>query len=165
MNSRFEKYIKLLYADDATAEELENAENELHKTFATLSQEEQKFANIFLHDIQSGDVKVEQGRSLRDYITEYLAKAKDDQIHRIASVLGIDEQKLRVMMEVKITDSNINEFGRFDALKSTADKQKAKAYFEAVSGKKVLPPMVSGKIDKLLRDFIIKGGFDIDMPD
>lgn len=165
MNSRFEKYIKLLYADDATAEELENAENELHKTFATLSQEEQKFANIFLHDIQSGDVKVEQGKCLRDYITEYLAKAKDDQIHRIASVLGIDEQKLRVMMEVKITDSNINEFGRFDALKSTADKQKAKAYFEAVSGKKVLPPMVSGKIDKLLRDFIIKGGFDIDMPD
>ena len=165
MNSRFEKYIKLLYADDATAEELENAENELHKTFATLSQEEQKFANIFLHDIQSGDVKVEQGKGLRDYITEYLAKAKDDQIHRIASVLGIDEQKLREMMEVKITDSNINEFGRFDALKSTADKQKAKAYFEAVSGKKVLPPMVSGKIDKLLRDFIIKGGFDIDMPD
>ena len=165
MNSRFEKYIKLLYADDATAEELENAENELHKTCATLSQEEQKFANIFLHDIQSGDVKVEQGKGLRDYITEYLAKAKDDQIHRIASVLGIDEQKLREMMEVKITDSNINEFGRFDALKSTADKQKAKAYFEAVSGKKVLPPMVSGKIDKLLRDFIIKGGFDIDMPD
>ena len=108
---------------------------------------------------------MEQGKGLRDYITEYLAKAKDDQIHRIASVLGIDEQKLREMMEVKITDSNINEFGRFDALKSTADKQKAKAYFEAVSGKKVLPPMVSGKIDKLLRDFIIKGGFDIDMPD
>ena len=165
MNSRFEKYIKLLYADDATAEELENAENELHKTFATLSQEEQKFANIFLHDIQSGDVKVEQGRSLRDYITEYLAKAKDDQIHRIASVLGIDEQKLRVMMTVKITDSNINEFGRFDALKSTADKQKAKTYFETVSGKKVPIPMVNVKIDKLLRDFIIQGGYDIEIPD
>lgn len=165
MNSRFEKYLKLLYADDATAEELENAENELHKTFATLSQEEQKFANIFLHDIQSGDVKVEPGKTLRDYITEYLAKAKDDQIHRIASVLGIDEQKLRALMAVKVTDANINEFGRFDDLKATADKQKAKAYFEAVSGKKVLPPMVSGKIDKLLRDFIIKGGFDVDIPD
>ena len=165
MNSRFEKYIKLLYADDATAEELENAENELHKTFATLSQEEQKFANIFLHDIQSGDVKVEQGRSLRDYITEYLAKAKDDQIHRIASVLGIDEQKLRAMMTVKVTDSNINEYGRFDALKSTADKQKAKTYFETVSGKKVPIPMVNVKIDKLLRDFIIQGGYDIEIPD
>lgn len=165
MNSRFEKYIKLLYADDATAEELENAEDELHKTFATLSQEEQKFANIFLHDIQSGDVKVEQGRSLRDYITEYLAKAKDDQIHRIALVLGIDEQKLRAMMTVKVTDSNINEYGRFDALKSTADKQKAKTYFETVSGKKVPIPMVNVKIDKLLRDFIIQGGYDIEIPD
>lgn len=164
MNSRFEKYIKLLYADGATAEELENAENELHKTFATLSQEEQKFANIFLHDIQSGDVKVEQGKTLRDYITEYLAKAKDDQIHRIALVLGIDEQKLRAMMAVKVTDSNINEFGRFDALKSTADKQKAKAYFEAISDKKLPIPMVSVKIDKFLRDFIIKGGYDIEFP-
>ena len=55
MNSRFEKYLKILHAEGADAEELRKAEEELHKTFATLSQEEQKFANIFLHDIQSGD--------------------------------------------------------------------------------------------------------------
>lgn len=55
MNSRFVKFLKLLHQDGAPQEELRKAEDELHKTFATLSQEEQKYANIFLHDIQSGD--------------------------------------------------------------------------------------------------------------
>lgn len=56
INSRFVKFIKLLHQDGALQEEIRKAEDELHKTFATLSQEEQKYANISLHDIQSGDV-------------------------------------------------------------------------------------------------------------
>ena len=143
---------------------IKQAEDELHKTFATLSQEEQKFANIFLHDIQRGDVVPEEGKTLRDYITEYMSKAKDDQIHRVAVVLGLDEEKLRGMMALKVTDANINEFGRFDALKATADKKKAKEYFELIEGTKIIPPKVPMKIDKLLRDFILSGGFDIEMP-
>ena len=91
MNSRFEKYMKLLNLDGATKEAIEQAETELHKTFATLSQEEQKYANIFLHDIQRGDVVVTKGKTFRDYITEYLSKAKDDQIHKIAVALGVDK--------------------------------------------------------------------------
>ena len=87
MNSRFDKYIKLINADGTTQEAIEQAETELHKTFATLSQEEQKYANIFLHDIQRGDVVVTEGKSLRDYINEYLSKAKNDQIHQIATAL------------------------------------------------------------------------------
>ena len=165
MNSRFEKYLKLLYQQGASAEVIKQAEEELHKTFASLTQEEQKFANIFLHDIQSGDVKPEDGKTFRDYITEYLSRAKDDQIHRLAIVLGLDEEKLRAMMDMRITDANINEFGRFDALKATADKKKAKTYFEAVEGGNIIPPKIPVKIDKLLRDFILQGGFEIDLPD
>ncbi|CAK7087513.1 MAG: hypothetical protein ENTB_04240 [Enterocloster aldenensis] len=130
-----------------------------------MSREEQKFANIFLHDIQSGDIVPEEGKTFRDYVTEYLSRAKDDQVHRVAVVLGLDEEKLRAMMALHTTDANINEFGRFDALKATADKQKAKAYFEAIEGNRIIPPKVPMKIDKLLRDFILRGGFDIDMPD
>lgn len=62
MNSRFEKYLKLLNLEGASAEAVEQAETELHKTFATLSQEEQKYANIFLHDIQRGDVAITEGK-------------------------------------------------------------------------------------------------------
>lgn len=165
MNSRFDKYLKLLYQEGASAEIIKQAEEELHKTFATLSQEEQKFANIFLHDIQRGDVTPQAGKTLRDYITEYLTKAKNDQIHRIADVLGLDEKKLREIMGLRVTEVNINEFGRFDNLKATVDKQKARDYFEKVEGKKLIPPKVNMKVDKLLRDFVISGGFDIVLPE
>ena len=160
MNSRFDKYMKLLYQDAASAEELQKAEAELHKTFATLSQEEQKFANIFLHDIQSGDIRVEEGKSFRDYITEYVERAKNDQVHRLATVLGLDEEMLRGMMALSINEDNINEYGRLDALKATVDKARAKAYFEALTGLKLPIPKVNIRVDKLLRDFILKGGYD-----
>ena len=162
MNSRFEKYMKLLNLEGVSQEELEQAETELHKTFATLSQEEQKYANIFLHDIQRGDVAVSEGKTLRDYITDYLSKAKNDQIHRVAVALGLDEAKLRNIMSLQLNSSNINEFGRYDDLKKTVDKAKAKAYFEKVEGTKIIPPKVNVKVDNLLREFILNGGFEIE---
>lgn len=160
MNSRFEKYMKLLRAEGAK-EAAEQAEAELHKTFAALSQEEQKYADIFLHDIQRGDVVVTEGKTVRDYITEYLSKAKDDQIHSVAVAFGVDELKLRNIMSLKLNASNINEFGRYDDLKKTVDKAKAKAYFEKREGVKMIPPKVNVKVDNLLREFIISGGFEI----
>ncbi len=164
MNSRFEKYLKVLQADGSKAADLKKAEEELHKTFATLSQEEQKYANIFLHDIQSGDIVVVSGKTFKEYVIEYCSKAKDDQIHRLAAyALGLNEMMLREMMKHHITADNINEFGRFDALKSTVDKGKAKVYFEEITGQKLPIPKVNMKVDALLRDFLIKGGFDIEM--
>lgn len=163
MNSRFEKYLKLLNLEGASAEAVEQAETELHKTFATLSQEEQKYANIFLHDIQRGDVAITEGKTLRDYITEYLSKAKNDQIHRVAVALGVDEVKLRTIMSLRLNSTNINEFGRYDDLKKTVNKAKAKEYFEKIEGTKIIPPKVNVKVDNLLREFILGGGFEIEM--
>ena len=165
MNSRFEKYLKLLNLEGASAEAVEQAETELHKTFATLSQEEQKYANIFLHDIQRGDVAITEGKTLRDYVTEYLSKAKDDQIHRVAVALGVDELKLRTIMSLRLNSTNINEFGRYDDLKKTVNKAKAKEYFEKIEGTKIIPPKVNVKVDNLLREFILGGGFEIETPE
>ena len=165
MNSRFDKYIKLLSVEGTTKEALEQAESEFHKTFATLSQEEQKYANIFLHDIQRGDVQVVDGKTLRDYINEYLSRAKDDQIHRLSVALGIDEDMLRKMMGLKLNESNLNEFGRFAELSNTVDKEKAKEYFEKVEKTKIMPFKVKMKADNLLRNFILNGGCEIQMPE
>ena len=162
MDSRFKKYIGLLQKGDASEEELERTLNELHKTFASLSQERQKFANVFLHDIQSGAVEVISGKTLSEYINEYIEKAKNDQIHKLSEALGLDESKLRNIMASDVTESNINEFGRFDSLKSTVDKSKAKVYFESVENKPVIMPMVPQKVDSLLRQFIMLGGFEIE---
>lgn len=162
MNSRFEKYKKAL--SSGNPDETENAKAELHKTFASLTQEEQKYANIFLHDIESGDATIEEGKPLRDYINEYVKKAKNDQVHLIACSLGLDEATLRSMMVLKVDESNINEYGKLDNLKATVDKAKAKAYFEAVENMRIAPPRVNIKVDKLLRDFIISGGYEIPLP-
>lgn len=161
MNSRFNKYLKLLKQDGVPGELLEQAKAELHKTFAVLSQEEQKYANIFLHDIERGDVIPNGEKTLRDYITEYQYQAKNDQVHRLAVALGLNEEKLREMMGLSLNEFNINEFGRLDELKKSVDRQKAKEYFEAKDGTKLIPPKVNMKIDRLLRDFIRSGGFDI----
>ena len=56
MNSRFVKYLKMIRQQGTPGELIEQAKAELHKTFATLTQEEQKYANIFLHDTERGDV-------------------------------------------------------------------------------------------------------------
>lgn len=159
MNSRFTKYIKLLQA----GEESELILNELHKSFATLTQEEQKYAYIFLRDVQRGDVTVEDGKTLRDYITEYQAKAKKDQIHRFSEVIGIDEEALRGFMQLNISHTDINEFGRFDQLKNTIDWATAKTYLERVERESIPMRKVRIKIDKMLRQFIFENGFDIDV--
>ena len=160
MNSRFDKYLKLLRAEDVSEEDVERAESELNKTFAMLTQDEQKYAYLFLHDIQRGDVNISPDKTLRDYINDYMLRAKTDEIHQMALNLGLDEQKLADIMSLKLNDSNLNEFGRYDELKQTVDKTKAKEYFERIEGVKLIPPKVSIKIDKLLRDFILSGGMD-----
>lgn len=164
MNSRFDKYLKLIRHEGSSEESIEQAKAELHKTFAALTQEEQKYANIFLHDIERGDVIAEDGKTLRDYITEYQFRAKDDQIHRFATIFGLDEDKLRNMMGLNLNEATINEFGRFDELKKSVDKSKAKAFFEAYEQTKLIPPKVNMKTDQLLRQFILTGGFEVDMP-
>ena len=160
MNSRFEKYLKALQSD-APAEVIEQTLNELHKTFASLSQEEQKFANIFLRDVERGDAKIEEGKTLQDYIAEYQVNAKNDQIHRFALALGVDEKKLRAIMALHVTESNINEYGRFNALVETVDKAVAKHYFEATEGQPVPSFKLSMKINAILRKFILSDGFEV----
>lgn len=160
MNSRFKKYLKELNRG-SSPEVVEKALSELHQSFASLSQEDQKYANIFLHDVQSGEVDVQEDKTLRDYINEYKYNAKNDQTHKFAETFGLDEDKLRSMMELNLNELNINEFGRLDDLKKSVDKQKARTYFESVEGTKVLPHKVNIRVDSLLRKFILSGGFEL----
>ena len=75
--------------------------------------------------------------------------------------MGLDEEKLRRLMDAHVSESALNEYGRYDDLISTVDKAKARAYFESVEGIRLTPPKVLIKTDKLLRSFILNGGMDI----
>ncbi len=162
MNSRFKKYLRELGQKDIDPEELQATLDDLHKSFAALTQEEQKFATIFLHDVQCAAVQVEPGKTFREYVTEYMVRAKNDQVHRLAVALGLDENQLRALMNAHVNEQNINEYGRFEALKSTVNRATAKSYFERIDGCRLTPPKLIVRIDQLLRAFILNGGIDIE---
>lgn len=153
MDAKFVKYVRLLRGG-ADADAVEAAEEELHRSFALLSREEQKFAGVFLHDLQSGDVDIEDGKTFRDYVAEYMRAAEDDRVHRAAGLLGLDEGKLRALIAAYVPGSNIDEFGRFGDLKATVDMDKVAAYFGSLEGKPLPRFRVSARVDRFLRDFI-----------
>ena len=156
MESRFRKYLKELQE----GVEATRALKELRKSFAVLTQEQQKYAKIFLADVQQGNVLVEDNKTLVDYINKYQADARNDKIHRFASAIGIDENLLRDFMNQNITKENINEYGRFNKLADSVDKSVAKTYIEEKEGKPVRPYLIRQKICKYLEDFILPKSFE-----
>ena len=162
MNNRFEKYLKKLSQDNCPKEELEEALGNLHKSFASLPKEKQKYANILLNDINSGDIIIEVGKSFMDYITEYETNAANDQIKKLSNYFGLDEKKLRHLMSLPLNESNLNEYNRFEDLLNSVDKQKAKESLEKLLSKTLRPYEVHMEVNKILREFILSGGFDIE---
>jgi len=161
MNSRFEKYLKVLQ-NGSDGEAREATLLELQRSFSSLSQDQQKIAELFLRDIHRGDVEIDPKRSFRDYLADYQTKAKNKEVESIIKCLGIDAGKLTALMNTNTNEANLNDYGRFDELKATIDKQKAKAYFEALEGQTIPPFKVNIKAANLLHDFVLQGGFEID---
>lgn len=151
MNSRFVKYLKSLSKADLS---------DLHKSFATLTQEEQKFAYMFLHNVESGNADLEEGKTFRDYIMEYMEKSKNDLLHRISTAFGLNEALLRTMISLKITENNINEFGRFDELKKSVNIEKAKEFIKKKEKKDLSDFQIIRYVDKILRSYIISNEVD-----
>jgi type I restriction enzyme R subunit len=96
-----------------------------------------------------------------DYINEFQARGKADQVQALVEALGVDRASLVSLMAGHVTEANINAFGRLDALKKTVDPSRAREFFSRREGKPLPSPIVSMHIDKLLREFIIQGGFDV----
>lgn len=155
MNSRFDKYLKELNQGQDKAS-VELTLNELHKSFSSLTQNEQKYAKLFLHDLQRGDAKLVDGHSFRDYINDYQNNVENAKINALVDALGVDKSLLIELMGSVINEKNINQFGRFDNLKATVDIDKAKAYFENIEGSTIPPFKLRIKVDKHLQGFILE---------
>ncbi len=153
MNSRFEKYLKELNQDQ---ESIETTLNELHKSFSTLTQSEQKYAKLFLHDLQRGDAQLIEGHTFRDYINDYKDSAENAQLNAVVSALGLDKNLLIALMADNVDEKNLNNFSRFEKLKETVDKDKAKDYFEKQDRQAIPPFKLSIRIDQFLKQFILE---------
>lgn len=154
MNSRFDKYLKELNQHQGSTN-VETTLNELHKSFASLSQSEQKYAKLFLHDLQRGDAQLIEGHTFRDYINDYQNQKEQLRIAAIVEALSLDKDLLLQLMSSDVNEQNINRFGRFDKLKSTVDKSKAQVYFERMEGASLPPFKLNIRIDRYLQEFIL----------
>ena len=162
LNSKFEKYLKAL--QDGVAEHmLDDLLEQLHDSFARLSQDDQRYANRWLHDLQAGDVALQPGKTVQDYINEYRITERDRQLARLHERLGLDTGLLRRILDSRVTAATINEYGRFDDLKASIDLGLATAYFTEVTGAPVSKFKVRAMLDKLLRTYIIDGVLPADL--
>lgn len=157
LNSKFRQYVRNLYTDGPEGAATKKALEELHKTFASLSQKDQRTALLIIHDIQTGDLRLEVGKSINDYITEYQLK----EIHGFALILaeatGLNISKLDILLKSDVNENNINEFSRYDNLKVDANGVKVKEFLKKVLGVEVAPRLVNIKFDQLLKLFILDG--------
>lgn len=145
MNARFEKWLKTIGGIEEAA-----ALEELHHSFATLSKEDQKFAELFLHDVQSGDIKLDPSLALSDYITDYKQKDANDKVLKVIKGLGLDGDLLRALLARKYTSENL-DLGRLNDLKATVDREKAKVYFNE---ERIF--YLNIRIDEFLRELITR---------
>ncbi|CUN76765.1 type I restriction endonuclease subunit R, EcoR124 family [Bifidobacterium adolescentis] len=159
MNANFTKWLKALGGGDPDL--LASAEEELHKSFASLSQEEQRYAELFMHDVERGEIELEEGKTLRDYITYYANSAKNSQVEQITKAFDVDGALLNEMMRLDLTETTLNEFGRFDRLKASVNRSLAKAFFDKPDSP-VSQFTANLLATKLLKSFILEGGFDLD---
>ena len=127
MNSKFEKYIE--ESKNKDSELLERVLNELHKSFAFLSQEQQKYADIFLADVKANKIALEKGKTFMDYVIEYMDEAKDNRINRFCSAYGINKEAFLLYLR-EHNPYFPDEYGRKSTLKESINFNIAKEYLE-----------------------------------
>ncbi|MDO5059528.1 MAG: HsdR family type I site-specific deoxyribonuclease [Neisseria sp.] len=156
MNSQFEKFLKLpLTAEHET--ERRAVLNQLHKSFAALSQDEQKAARLVLGQLENGGLNIQQGKTLRDYITEQLVEHQNSATTAFAERFGLDASTLAALLADHPTEQNLNEYNRFDTLLATADMDKAQQYF-AEQGESLPRPLVKVRVYNVVKAFVLEQG-------
>ena len=161
MNANFTKFVRSLQANDPT-EEQQRLLNSLHKSFATMSQEEQTYANLFLTDFMNGEIQLEEGKTLHDYIVEYQTRARDNRTQRFADALGLNVDLLRDAMRRVTSESSVTN-AILNPIKDSMDREKAKSYFEWKEHISLSMRKVITRVDDFLRRFLLQGGFDIEL--
>ncbi|MBP5420754.1 MAG: type I restriction endonuclease subunit R [Bacteroidales bacterium] len=157
LNSKFRQYVRNLYTDGPEGAATKKALEELHKTFATLSQKDQRTALLIIHDLQTGDLRLEVGKSINDYITEYQLREIHGFALMLAEATGLNISQLDNILKSDVNNDNLNEFNRYEELRLTVDGVKVRNFLKKVLGSDVSPRLVTVKFDQILRLFILDG--------
>lgn len=164
MNTRFEKFLKLIQGE-YDQESLDKTLTDLHKSFSMLSLEEQKFANVFLHDVQAGNARIIPGKSFREYISDLMKGAENSRIKRVILRLGCSEQLLRELLTRKVTKETIEAHGKLDELKASVNRDRAMEFFKVTHPKSFRESRLAMHIDDYLKTFLLSGGTNDPYPE
>ena len=162
MNQNFDKYIKLLLSEDSSAYETTDLKASLHKNFASLPKDKQIIAEMIINDFENGDLIFVEGWDFNDYINARSISELDKKISKLVNFTGVDENKFRELINLNLTEKNLNEYGRFDALKETADFDTITNNLSRLKGNEVKPYRSKIYLNDVLRKFLIEGPFDLD---
>lgn len=159
LNSKFKKFLIVLNGGDEKARN--DALDELHKTFSTLTQEEQKQANNIIHDIYSGELVPTADKTIKDYITEYMVRLSNENLRKFADFIGVKLADFKEFM-VDVDRNNPDAFGRLTQLKRLVDRSHLRESLQKKEGHTISIPKANIELDVLLRKYIDENGFDID---
>ncbi|WP_369674311.1 type I restriction endonuclease subunit R, EcoR124 family [Enterococcus faecium] len=154
LNTNFKKYMNIKEERDSNL--IQSLLNDLHRTFAQLPVELQPYAEMILNDVNNGELVIKEGWEFTDYLNEYQLSEEDDFIQDLVDSTNINEALLREMLDLRLTEVNINEYSRFDKLKSSVNVGHFSGYIEKNLGKMVIPIKVNMLIDRLLRAFLLE---------
>ena len=159
LNTNFKKYMNIKEERDSNL--IQSLLNDLHRTFAQLPVELQPYAEMILNDVNNGELVIKEGWEFTDYLNEYQLSGEDVFIQDLVDSTNINEALLREMLDLRLTEVNINEYSRFDKLKSSVNVGHFSGYIEKNLGKMVIPIKVNMLIDRLLRAFLLEDVFDV----
>lgn len=165
MDLHFRKFLRMRNdpSNDPENEVFGKVIKDFHKSFAMLNQEEQHCAELFLGDILSGTVHVENnGKKFIDYVYEYKRRNENSRISRVAESLGCDENLLRKIMGKHVTEQNINAHNFFTDLCKSVDIGKATQFFQKENGDDCTKIYkVRSRVHTYLKNFILSDGKNI----
>ena len=154
VDSKFKLYMKDLLGNNPEAKE--KAEIEIHNIFATLPADKQQYADLFLHDIQSGNIMFEEGKSLDEYIAGYMLNELELKILKMSDEFGLDREQLKNLKTLRLNESNIDSFNRYTNLVNTAEIDKVVEHYSKICGSNVSRKDAMQKLNKDLREFLLE---------
>ncbi|MBC1474078.1 type I restriction endonuclease subunit R [Listeria grandensis] len=154
-NKLFTQFVGLAQSD-SSKEKVEEALNELHSKFATLTREQQDYAEIVIQDIQNGKLTVDGEIDFLKLISEYQYSYEMKELTEFADHFGIDVEELKRIKNNVTNERNLNQYGQFNSLKDSVNFDKARAFIEKEHGKELQPFKINQIIDTKLRAFILE---------
>lgn len=162
MESNFTKYISEIQIDGPDGETARKLLDILRRSFSSLSQEDQKLANIIINKIQFGDLKVEEGETFHDILASFRDDKRNSAITAFCKKWCLPEDRFRVFESQYISLSRIDESGNLEKLKSACDRESLVKKLSQEKGKPVKPIEATIALDIAIRNFMASNCMESD---